>query len=260
MQAQRGIPLVGLGMLGFAACDETTGPTGDDFDWSARIAPGDAIEIKGVDSDIIATAAAGNVVTVTAAMEGETDDPADVHIDVITHGGGVTICAAYPDVPGQLPNECAAGDDGYLTTQDNDMTITFWVSVPPGFDLIGKTANGTVRGADLEGDAFAATVNGDVTVYTTQLATAMTVNGNLTVAIGIRHWVHGLLFPTVNGNATVEIPSTSSAEVRLSTANGTISSDFPLTQVAPGDGRGTLGGQFLRLTTVNGNVTLERGP
>jgi len=261
MQASRILPLLALVPLALVGCDDTTGPNDGDFDWSGSIAQGDAIEIKGINGDLIASVATGNTVMVTAAKEGLENDPAEVHIDVVTHEGGVTICAVYPDAPGQPANECAPGDDGHLTAQDNDVTVTFWISVPAGVDFVGETVNGSVSADDLESDAFATTVNGNVTVGTTQLAAAQTVNGSITIDIGLTDWGRDLAFLTVNGHVTVEVPAATNADVRLTTANGTISSDFPLTQVAPGDVRGTIGsgGRFLRLTTVNGNVMLERG-
>lgn len=262
MKAKLGGFLMTVVMLPLFGCDDTTGPTDEDFTWSGSVAQGDAIEIKGINGDIIATVASGNTVVVTARKEGQENDPAEVHVDVVTHDDGVTICAIYPDVPGQPQNECAPGDDGHMSAQDNDVTVTFSVSVPAGVDFVGKTVNGAVNGVDIESDAFATTVNGNVTVSTTELATAMTVNGSLAVSIGLADWNRDLDFTAVNGDITVEVPSATNAEVRLTTANGTISSDFSLTQVAPGDVRGVIGngGRFLHLTTVNGNVTLERGP
>jgi DUF4097 and DUF4098 domain-containing protein YvlB len=262
MKVRGGILLVALVVLASVRCSESTDPVSQDFEWSGTIAQGDAIEIKGVNGSIIASAATGNTVMVSAAKEGQQDDPANVEIDVVTHAGGVTICAVYPDVPGQPLNECAPGNQGHLSTRDNDVDVTFTVSVPAGVEFVGTTVNGSVSGTNLQSNAFATTVNGDVTITTTQLATATTVNGPVTVAIGLADWDRDLVFSSVNGDVTVEVPSGTNAEVRLATANGSISSDFTLTQAGPGDVRGTIGsgGWFLRLATANGNVALERGP
>ncbi len=242
-----------------AACGESTGPENPDFTWSAVIDQGDAIEIKGVNGSINLNTASGNEVTVSAVKRGQQSNPAQVDIEVVTHAGGVTICAVYPDTPGQPPNECAPGAQGHIGAQDNDVEVTFWVLVPPGVDFVGTTVNGSFAGSSLESEAFATTVNGDVTINTTELATAQVVNGTIDVTIGLADWGRDLLFVTVNGNVRVRVPSATNADVRLATTNGSVSSDFSLTEVAPGDFRGTIGtgGPDLLAATVNGNVSLE---
>lgn len=260
MSARHGIPTLAL-VVAVAGCSESTAPDNPDFDWSGTIAQGDVIEIKGINGSIIVSAASGNTVSVSAVKDAQDSDPTEVDIEVVTHAEGVTICAVYPDVAGQPPNECAPGNQGHMSTQDNDVEVTFWVSVPAGVDLVATTINGSVSGTSLESNAFATTVNGDVSLTTTQLATASTVNGTITVTIGLADWDRNLNFLTVNGNIRVEVPSATNAEVRLVATNGSISSDFTLTQFGPSDFRGTLGsgGWNLLLTTVNGNVALESG-
>lgn len=257
MRTRSGIAALAMAVL--VGCSESTGPDNPDFTWSAAIDQGDAIEIKGVNGSIVLNTASGSVATVSAAKQGQTNDPAEVDIEVVTHAGGVTICAVYPDTPGQPPNECAPGNEGHISSQDNDVEVTFWVLVPEGVDLIGTTVNGSVSGSSLASDVFATTVNGDVTISTTELATALTVNGTIDVTLGLPDWGRDLLFTTVNGSVTVEVPSATNADVRLAVTNGNISSDFTLTEVGPGDVRGTIGtgGPDLLLATVNGNVSLE---
>ena len=262
MNARRWIPLTIFVAATLVHCGESTGPNGLDFDWSGTIDQGDAIEIKGVNGNIIASAVSGTTVRVTATKQAQQSDPALVDIEVVTHAGGVTICAVYPDVPGQPPNECAPGNQGQMSVQNNDVEVDFTVTVPAGVDYIGTTVNGSVGGSGLGSNAFGTTVNGDVTVSTSEIATAITVNGTINAAIGLTDWGRDLNFAAVNGNVTVEVPSGTNAEARLVTVNGSISSDFSLTEVSPGNVQGTLGtgGPFLRLTTVNGNVRLDRGP
>ncbi len=262
MSTRLGIPLTALAAAAVLQCGESAGPNGLDFEWSGTINQGDAIEIKGVNGSIVATATSGNTFRVTATKQAQQSEPASVDIEVVTHAGGVTICAVYPDVPGQPPNECAPGNLGRMNVQNNDVEVDFAVTVPAGVDYIGTTVNGSVGGFGLGSNAFGTTVNGDVEITTSQLATAVTVNGAIAVAVGLTDWGRDLSFTAVNGNVTVEVPSGTNAEARLATVNGGISSDFPLTEVSPGNVQGTLGtgGPFLRLITVNGNVRLDQGP
>ena len=245
------------------ACGDSTGPGGSiiEDDWSGQMDAGDVLEIRGVNGGISASAAAGSEAVVSFTLQGQDDDPATVTVQVVEHAGGVTICAVYPDVPGQPTNVCAPGSEYRMSVQDNDVQVTFTVTVPAGVTFVGKTVNGGVSGDDLESNAIVSTVNGLLNVSTTQMADATTVNGSITVVIGMANWDRDLPFTAVNGNVTVVVPAATNAEARLVTVNGDVTSDFPLTEFAPGDWRGTLGsgGRTLALTTVNGNVTLNSG-
>ena len=64
-----------------------------DFHWHGSIGQGQAIEIKGVNGDVVADAAGGNDVDVVAEKTARRSDPASVQIQVVPHAGGVTICA-----------------------------------------------------------------------------------------------------------------------------------------------------------------------
>ena len=244
------------------ACGDSTGPGGIPIEdeWSGQMEAGDVLEILGVNGGISATAAPGSEATVSFTKQGIGDDPASVTGEVVEHAGGVTICAVYPDVPGQPANECAVGG-GHMSVQDNDVQVTFTVTVPAGVTFEGWTVNGGVTADDLESDASLWTVNGSLIVSTTQLADATTVNGSITAVIGQATPNRDLPFTAVNGNVTVTVPAATNAEARLVTVSGNVNSDFTLTEFAPGDWRGTLGsgGRALTLTTVNGNVTLIRG-
>lgn len=250
--------------LSIVACDDATGPTGpksETFAVSGVVATGLQIEIKGVNGNVTASAATGTQFAVSTVQRGNEDDPADVHIDVVEHAGGVTICAVYPDVPGQSPNVCAPGNEGHLSVENNDVQVDFTVSVPSGVVFVGRNVNGDVAATNLEANAFVSTVNGNVDLSTLGLGTASTVNGNVTAEIGMADWDRNLAFTTVNGNVTAQVPPETNAEAQLTTVNGAVSSDFPLDQISERNLQGTLGsgGNQLTLSSVNGNVTLRRG-
>src|SRR5437879_9341789 len=63
-----------------------------EFHWKGTVAPGKAIEIKGVNGDIRADAGSGDV-EVSAVKHARRSDPDEVKIEVVQHGDGVTICA-----------------------------------------------------------------------------------------------------------------------------------------------------------------------
>jgi len=62
-----------------------------EFHWQGKVAPGKAIEIKGVNGDVRASAGSGEV-EVTAVKRGRKRDPDEVKIEVVQQEDGVTIC------------------------------------------------------------------------------------------------------------------------------------------------------------------------
>jgi hypothetical protein len=234
-----------------------------DWDWQGSIDRGDAIEIKGINGGIKATGTSGGQVVVSAVKTGKDDDPAGVRVEVVEHSGGVTICAVYPDVKGKK-NECAPGDGGRLSNQDNDVSVKFTVQVPAGVRLVASTVNGDIEAGNLQADAAATTVNGDVKVSTTGLARATTVNGSIQASMGRADWDGTLHFNTVNGSITVNLPDGVNADVSAATVNGGMETDFPLTvsgRFSMKSMKGTIGsgGRGLEMETVNGSIQLKSG-
>ena len=251
--------------MAFAALMTVAVPlAAQDFSWSGRVAAGKGIEIKGVNGWVRAEAASGDEIQVTAVKRGRDDDPADVKIEVVEHGGGVTICAVYPTPRhARHENECVPGSGGHMSTEDNDVKVDFTVKVPAGVRFTGYTVNGDVEADGLGADVDIATVNGDVEVSTRGQAEASTVNGSIVVRMGRADWTGDLRFHTVNGGITVYVPTDFSAEIEAETVNGDIETEFPLT-VSGRFGmrriRGTVGqgGRTLELETVNGSIRLRK--
>src|SRR5204863_2098886 len=153
-----------------------------EFHWKGKVAPGKAIEIKGVNGDVRAVAGSGDV-EVTAVKHARRSDPDEVKIEVVQHEDGVTICAVYPS-DGRRENSCDAGDGGHMSVRDNDVTVDFTVRVPAGVRFVGRTVNGDVGAADLTGDVEANTVNGSIRISTAGYAEAQTVNGEIVASLG----------------------------------------------------------------------------
>ena len=235
----------------------------DSWSWRKAVPTGRAIEIKGINGDVSATAASGNQVEVIARKTARRSDTETVKIEVVEHAGGVTICALYPTPRGERENECLPGARGRSSTRDNDVNVDFEVRVPQGVLFTGRTVNGSVRATGLTADAIATTVNGSVRVSTTGLAQANTVNGSITVRMGRANWNDELHFETVNGAITLELPDELNADVAASTVNGSLSSDWPMTvrgRWGPKHMNGKIGngGRQLALETVNGDIELRK--
>ena len=259
---RRGAAL-GAVLLAAAVAASTASAATEDFSWEGRVAPGQAVEIKGINGDVGAGPASGDRVEVTAVKKGRRSDPASVQVKVVEHSGGVTICAVYPSAAGRRPNECQPGEGGHLGANDNDVSVRFTVRVPAGVRFVGRTVNGEIAAEGLSGDVQATTVNGGVRLSTAGQAEAETVNGSITAAIGQANGSEALSFKTVNGSIVVELPASASADLRAATVNGGIQSDFPLhgpTRISKRSLSGTIGsgGRRLALDTVNGSIRIRR--
>src|SRR5215475_5289763 len=125
-----------------------------DFEWTGQLAPGQSIEIIGVNGSINASAARGGSVAVTAVKTAQRSNPAEVRFETVPHAGGVTVCAIYPSPDGQA-NECRPGGRGRNNTRNNDTRVDFTVQVPAGIGLIARTVNGSISAK-----AFRATPKG----------------------------------------------------------------------------------------------------
>ena len=236
---------------------------GNEFRWAGQLAAGRVVEIKGVNGDVRAEGTSGGEVEVVAVKRARRSDPESVRVEVVEHADGVTICAVYPNSRSNRPNRCAPGDEGSMSTNNNDVEINFTVRVPAGVRFSGRTVNGGVEVEGLQANVEAYTVNGDVSVSTSGVARAGTVNGSITATMGRADWQNELSFETVNGGIDLRLPSTLSADLRAETLNGQITTDFPLTSQGSFNRRrveGMIGsgGRELRLRTVNGNVEIRR--
>ena len=81
----------------------------------------------------------------------------------------------------------------------------------------------------MNGDVALATVNGSVIFSTTGGGRASTVNGSIRGEMGRADWSNTLEMTTVNGSITLTLPPDLSTDVKASTVNGDIATDFPMT-------------------------------
>lgn len=229
------------------------------FSWSGALAAGRELDVKGINGDIDVTGVSGRTVTVKAVRRGVKSDPSSVEIRVVPDGEGLTICAVYP---GQDGDGCdIRGTSG--RQPENDVTVHFTVQVPADVKLEAATVNGAVRARGLQADAEVTSVNGDVSVATSGVAEASTVNGNVRLELGRATWDGEIEAKTVNGQVMVVMPEPKNLSVAASTLNGDFETDFPITltgKVSRKNVRGTIGdgGPKLEMSSVNGALELRR--
>jgi len=255
-------PVVLVASVGLGGAVYPTAQT--DFEWTGQLAAGQSIEIRGINGAIHASAAPGGNILVTAVKTARRSNPSDVRIEAVATARGVLVCAIYPAPAGEPANECKPDSrGGRSNTRNNDTVVDFTVQVPAGIGLVASTVNGSIDANGLKSDVTGTTVNGSVDVTTSGSARATTVNGSIHADMDRAVWPNGARFTTVNGEVTLRLPAAVNADVRLSTVNGGIKSDFPVTignEPGPKHAEGVFGagGQRLDVTTVNGGISLLR--
>lgn len=250
-----------LASLPILACDrDPTAPSQETGEWRGGVAAGHEIEIKGLSGPVLATHSSGDEVVVHWKKEGRKSDPAGVEIQVIEHDGDVTVCALYPDVPGQAPNECLPGEQGHMSSRDNDVQVAFTVQVPTGVRFTGRTVSGDIGAVGLRGDVLATAVSGNLELSSMGRVEGTAVSGRIRAFIGSGDWGRDLQFLTVSGDIDVTVPASTNAIVTANTVSGTITSDFPLSGTGTSK-QGILGGggPTLTLAVVSGDIRLRAG-
>lgn len=242
--------------------DEEAGPrVQEEFRWSGSVARGEMVEIRGINGGISATEASGDRVEVVAVKSGRRSDPAEVRIEVVEHGGGVTLCAVYPHRDGDEANRCAPGEGGRLSSRRNDVSVEWEVRVPRGVRFNGRTVNGDVAATGLTEMVELTTVNGDVVIDTDGFATARTVNGSIEARMS-GDPRSDVSFETVNGSIDLDVTDGMNARLDAAWLNGGLETDLPFTvqgRMGRRSAQGTLGegGPTLTLRTVNGSIRVH---
>lgn len=237
------------------------GQQAQDFHWTGTLPAGKTLSIRNINGDVSAVAASGNQIEVTGVKHARRSDPASVQIKVEPTAEGVVICTIYPNQQG---SGCESRRSSRNSDGNNDVSVDFTVRVPASVLLAAHSVNGDVRAEGLKADAEIGTVNGDASVRTEGFAEASSVNGSVDVVMGRADWSGSARYHSVNGGVSVTLPAGVSTDVRASTVNGDIESDFPLTvtgKFGPRSVRGTIGkgGRSLSLETVNGSINIRKG-
>jgi hypothetical protein len=239
-----------------------------DFRWNGRIAPGQGIEIKGINGDISADASSSGEVEVVALKRSRAGEDG-VTIKVVEHPRGVTICAVYPtDDPNQTTgcepaNQPRTNAPATINLRDKNVAVDFKVKVPAGVEFFGRTINGGISVDSLASNVVSHTVNGSISISTSGYASAKTVNGEIAARLGNANWSGSLEFKTVNGEINIDLPSSVNTSITAKTFNGEVSSEFPMTVLGKSNRKemtGTIGsgGRDLILKSLNGSINLRR--
>jgi hypothetical protein len=210
--------------------------------------------------------------TVGVEAHGRWGPPGSVRYDVMVPRGygvaidGLNVVATVDGVHGRVNVENV---EGSITIRNvvGDVTVESVSGRVLVEDVRGRvtagSANQDLRIVRVTGDITAETANGSVIIEGADAAAVnvSTISGVIrydgTVRQGGRYTLHAH-----NGAITMSIPGSASATVHVSTRNGTIQSEFPVSLRGGADNRVsfTMGGGSARieLETFNGSVNLVR--
>jgi hypothetical protein len=235
------------------------------FSWNGTIPQGRWLYVRNMNGVIRVDRASGGQAEVRGRLRSRgSADPKDVRFvtQKAADGQSIVICALWGE-------RTSCDENGYRGDYNNRngedwSSVEFTVRIPQGVKLEVTSVNGglEVRGATSE--VVARTVNGSVRAETEGgPVSARTVNGSIDARMSTVGDARDLSFESVNGSVSVAMPQSLGAEVELSTVNGRVNTEFPITisgRIDPKRLRATIGdgSRRVRMKTVNGSVTLRR--
>ncbi len=151
-------------------------------------------------------------------------------------------------------------------TNNNPASVHYTLHVPQNarLDRI-SLVNGALSVQKVAGEVNASLVNGKARISDlTGEADISSVNGSIEANYASLNNVREIKLKSVNGSVELGLPGSPNADVKASTVNGGIKSDFPLTvqgSFASHSLSGTLGGGGTRidLSNVNGSIHIASG-
>ena len=234
------------------------------FTFNEKLAAGSWIRVQNMNGNVDVVASTGTNVEVIAEKRWDRGNPRDVRFEVLRDEGNVTICALWDN--DRQDSSCTATSyrANNNSGKNNDVEVYFTIKLPKGIKVSANTVNGDV---DVDGagtQTHASSVNGEVRVTTLAgPVSASSVNGSVDVDMATIVGTEAMDFKSINGNVVLRVPDAFDAELTMSTVNGNVRSDFPLTlegRIDPRRIRGVIGsgGRKLRVSTVNGNLEIRK--
>jgi hypothetical protein len=237
-----------------------------DFRKEYPLGSGGRISISNVSGQISVAGYNGTSVAVSGYREGRDRDQVEI-VDE-SSSGNVTLRVQYPrggntsaDVRFvvQVPTGYRYQFDS-LTTASGDIDVTNVAG-----DIKVKTASGDVTMNRIQGNVQASSASGDVRVSDVLgMASARTASGDVEVSLTQIDGSGELAFSSASGDVTVKVPAGIGAQVDISTASGSVKSDFSLTyedrEVHGKKAYGKLGSGAvpLKISSASCNVRLIR--
>jgi DUF4097 and DUF4098 domain-containing protein YvlB len=255
-----------VGALAIFLCFLSIGDAfAQDFQKTYRLADGGRVNIQTVSGDVEVRGHDGDAIIVHGYKEGR--DREMVEVEDRSTGNAVDVGVRYP-------RECNC-----------DASVRFEVRIPRGARYIfegfktasgnvsvtgvsgkvrAQTASGNVEVSDVSGEVSASSASGNVRVGEVRgTVNASTASGDVNVEIAQLEGTNAMRFSSASGNVSVRLPASLDADVHMSTASGSIETNFPIEikkarYGSSAQARGLLGSgaRTLRISSASGDVSL----
>jgi len=194
------------------------------------------------------------------AVRGE--DRSDIAISATVTAWGNSESAAKETLQ-KVQIQTEGGRIHVTGSNDSHYAVSYKISAPRNTSLKARANNGGISLTDLNGTLRFETTNGGIElVNLSGDAKGETTNGGVNVTLDGARWNGaGLDARSVNGGVQVQVPANYAAHLELSTVNGGMESNFPLT--VQGQIKNNIsadiggGGPTIHIETTNGGVELQ---
>ena len=253
--------LIALASLALTNADATRAQTRPEltegFHQTYPLAADGSVSLSNINGDVRVVAWDRGEVKVDAVKRAYMQERLrEARIKVDASAGRIEIKTEYPEY------RWSGGREHW----ENPATVEYTLTVPRGARLDHVSlVNGSLNIEGLTGAVHASSVNGRVVARGLSGAVNLSVvNGKLDATLDKLNESGTVSLSSVNGPLVVTIPSDSNATVRANTVHGQIANDFNL-PVREGEhvgrdleGRLGQGGSRVRLSNVNGSISIRR--
>ncbi len=244
--------VVGLGaLMSFALAASASDQFTEEFHRTVPLSASGRVSLDNVNGGVTITGWDRNEVQIDAVKKANSQEKlAEARIEVDASSDSVRIRTRYPE--------------GH--NNNNPATVTYELHVPRGARLDAlNLVNGSLTVSQVSGDIHAELVNGSTSVHDLAgRAELSSVNGSINAFYRSLNNVQSIELKSVNGSVKLGLPASPNADVSVSTVNGGVSTDFPLTVQGKFmghhiDGKLGNGGTRIEISNVNGSVHIGQG-
>src|SRR6185436_9856518 len=193
---------------------------------------GNEVSIHNINGDVTVIPSTSGKVEVVGVKRGS-GDLERIRADVQLTSRGVVICVlynnqdSYCDERGMHSN--SRNDDRNYRDRDwNNVQMNLEVAVPTNLQVSANSVSGDVSITGATGDVRANSVSGDVKLDRLRASSvsANSVSGNVDVSIQEFTGRGDLVFHTVSGDVTLDLPRQLDVDLSMTTVSGGINSDY----------------------------------
>lgn len=150
----------------------------------------------------------------------------------------------------------------FLAGRNVRVEVTYELNIPKNIEVRAKTMNGKIEVEEVKGRTEVSTMNGKVVIENAQgTVEADTMNGSIEAEIPMADGKDKIKLKTMNGGIRLYLAEDIKANIKATTANGSISSDFAIEKESSSSRRrlrGEIngGGTKIELETMNGSIKI----